>query len=60
VIKFENECVDCGLPCVFDNCPNYRVKHYYCDSCGSEDKLYEYDDQQLCFECLLEQLHVVE
>lgn len=56
MIKYENDCVDCGLPC-FDTCKYKNVPHYYCDCCGEEtDELYIYDDgRQLCADCLLSQ-----
>ena len=60
MIAIENECVDCGLPCLYDSCPYYRVVRYYCDKCGEEDDLYEYGDEQLCADCVLEQLERVE
>ena len=59
MIKIENDCVCCGLPCLGDGCPYRNVLHYYCDHCGSEEKLYHYEDLELCEECLLEQFEVV-
>lgn len=58
--KIENECVDCGLPCLSSSCPNLNVIRYYCDRCGNEDKLYYYDNEELCEECLLKNFEVVE
>lgn len=58
-----NECCDCatpGYPCRGSACPNRRVKHFYCDKCGIEAKLYEYDGMELCEECLLDEIPVVE
>lgn len=54
IVCYENDCVDCGLPC-FDSCPYKRVPHYYCDGCGDEVfYLYIYDDgSELCADCLL-------
>ncbi len=54
MMQIESDCVDCGLPCKGSGCPYYRVPHFYCDKCGNEDELYEYNDRQLCRECLLE------
>lgn len=54
MVRYENDCVDCGLPCLGSACPNRNVKHLYCDNCKSEvEELYEYDDSELCEECLL-------
>ena len=60
MVRYENDCVDCGWPCVGSSCPNRNVPHYYCDKCGAEQKLYEFDGQELCAECLLEEIPVVE
>ena len=52
MVKYENECVDCGLPCLGSSCPYRRVPHIYCDRCGEE--IYEGDiteEYHLCDEC---------
>lgn len=57
MVTYENDCVMCGLPCLGSSCPNRNVKHYYCDDCGEEVyKLYQYDDEQLCEDCLLKKI----
>lgn len=61
--KVEDECVGCtniGLYCIGSSCPNRNVPHYYCDRCGNEDKLYCYDGEELCEECLLKEFEVVD
>lgn len=61
--KIENECVGCvdiGLHCLGDSCPNRNVLHFYCDRCGWEEKLYYYDGEELCANCLLKEFDVVE
>lgn len=58
--RIENECVDCGLPCLGNSCPKRNVLHYYCDNCGNEEKLYHYDNDELCKECLLKNFEVVD
>ena len=58
IVCYENNCVDCGLPC-FDSCPYKRVPHYYCDECGIEDQLYFYDGEELCHDCIMERLEKV-
>lgn len=53
MIMTENECVDCGLPCLYESCPYWAVMRYYCDKCGEEqDTLYWWDGQQLCLDCI--------
>lgn len=58
--KYENECVDCGLPCLGNSCPNRNVLRYYCDQCEDEAKLYHFDGEELCLNCIEEKLDVVE
>jgi hypothetical protein len=42
-------------------CRHYRVKVLKCDNCRQEvDKLYKYDGKELCEECVLKDLEVVE
>lgn len=60
MIKTENECVDCSLPCMYDGCQYYQVTRYYCDDCGTEDVLYDWDNQQLCIDCIKKRLTIVE
>lgn len=61
MIKYENECVDCGLPCLGSSCPNRNVKRIYCDKCGDEaEHIYYFDDQELCIDCIEEMLEEVE
>lgn len=59
MIKYENECIDCGLPC-FQSCKYKHAPHYYCDNCGEEDQLFYYDGEQLCIECIKNRLDKVE
>ena len=60
MIKHENQCVDCGLPCIREACRYYDAKVYICDNCKCEDEtLYYYDDEQLCIECIKKRLEEV-
>ena len=58
MVKIENHCVDCGLPCLGDSCRNRNVEVHYCDKCDEElphDGIYETDDgEELCESCLKE------
>lgn len=29
-----------------------EIVFFYCDECGEEDQLYDYDGQELCIECI--------
>lgn len=61
--KIEDECVGCvdiGLPCLGTSCPNRNVVRFYCDRCGDEKKLHYYEGEELCVDCILEKLEVVE
>ena len=56
--EVENECVGCppSLGCLGDSCPNRNVVRFYCDRCGDETTLYQYYNEELCEECLLEEI----
>lgn len=57
--RTENNCVGCATenyPCVGDNCPYRNVEHYYCDKCGSEAPIHNFDDEELCKDCIMERL----
>ena len=59
--KVLNECVDCGLHCLGNSCPNRNVVRIYCDECGEEvDELYLFEGQELCSHCVLEKLERVD
>ena len=64
MVTYENECCDCavpGYPCLGSSCPNRHVKHYYCDECGDDvEKLYRFDGEELCSDCIEKRLEVVE
>ena len=36
------------------------IHNFYCDSCGNEDVLYEYEGGEYCIECIKDMLTVVE
>lgn len=57
MVEYENDCVSCDPFCI--NCGRKRVPHYYCDECGDEAKLYEYEGSQYCERCVLQFLPVV-
>lgn len=55
MVRVEDDCVHCGLPCLGNDCELTHVKHYYCDCCGDDvggEDLYLYDGEELCWECL--------
>ena len=60
MLEYENDCVDCGLPCLGNACPNKRRPHRYCDECGEEEQLYEYDGLELCLSCVETRLEKIE
>lgn len=60
MIMTENECVDCGLPCLYGSCPYWAVTRYYCDICKEEGELFYFDNQELCIECIKKKLDLVE
>jgi hypothetical protein len=60
MIRTENECVECNLPCIYESCPFWAVKRFYCDECEEENQLYWWDGQQLCLGCVEARLERVE
>lgn len=61
MISIDNECVDCGLPCLYTSCPYYKVIRFFCDECDEEvENLYYFDGEQLCVDCVLKHLEKVE
>lgn len=60
--KIENECVGCPPErgCLGGRCPNKNVLRFYCDRCREETTLYYWNDEELCQECLVKELEVVE
>jgi hypothetical protein len=55
-----DECVDCGLPCLGNSCPYRNVTRFYCDDCGEETMLYEFEDKELCKDCIFKRLDLKE
>ena len=61
MIITENECCDCGLPCIYESCIHWSVTRLYCDECQNEaDTLYYFDYQELCLDCIEARLERVE
>lgn len=59
--RYESGCVDCGFPCKYEACPNYKIEVFKCDFCKEEDViLYYYNGNEICAECLLKEFEVVE
>ena len=54
--KKVNNCCDCGKPCLLF-CPLRDDSwEYYCDECGDETKLYDWEGQELCISCIEKEL----
>lgn len=58
MIVYENECVGCPteLGCLGEMCKYKNVPHFYCDDCGDEEILFEFEDSQLCISCIKDRL----
>ena len=57
MVKYENGCVNCGLPCMGEACRYIKMLVCYCDHCGREVELGDiitFDDVDLCKVCALE------
>ena len=54
--KKVDNCCDCGKPCMLF-CPLRDDSYeYYCDGCGDETQLYEYEEKELCIDCIKQTL----
>lgn len=66
MFKYEDECCGCcsateKYPCLCSACPNLHVKHLYCDKCGEDvERFYTFGSKELCGDCVLKELEVVE
>ena len=65
MVRFENDCCDCATPaypCRGERCSLRHVPHFYCDKCKSEvdeGELYEYAGEEMCLDCIRDELLVV-
>lgn len=58
MLKYENGCVGCQLPCIYDKCRYYRIPVNYCNKCGDyADMVIEGKD--LCEACTEEILNKI-
>ena len=46
----ESDCVGCELPCIFEQCPYYKIRRYYCDRCNEPADM-EIDGENFCCDC---------
>ena len=61
MVRLESDCVDCGLPCLYESCPHYQIAIYECDDCGCDARnIYYFDGQELCIDCIERRLERVE
>ena len=62
MVIYEDECVGCPpeMGCFGNSCVKRNVPHYYCDECSNEDRLYHWDDRELCIDCIIKELVIVE
>lgn len=64
MIEYQDNCVGCSTifgSCLGAGCPHRHEAVLICDKCGDEaEKLYEYEGEQLCKDCLLESVPEVE
>lgn len=64
MIVRENRCSGCDAalyPCIGDSCDLMNCRVLYCDLCKDEvDKLYIVKNMELCADCALKELEVIE
>lgn len=54
-----NGCVDCGLPCLSYCSHRDNTYEWYCDECGDEADLYDFDGEELCLQCIIGRLEKI-
>ena len=54
--KKVNNCCDCGIPCTLFCSLRDDSWEYYCDNCGDEAKLYDWEGRELCISCIEREL----
>lgn len=65
MVVVENQCCDCATdtyPCLGKSCHKREVKIYKCDQCQEEvdyGKLFHFDEQELCIDCISKLLEKV-
>lgn len=50
--KIENQCVECGLPCIQTACPWTHVEVHYCDECQKSEADYKVGENEYCSSCV--------
>lgn len=50
MIKYENHCIGCQLPCIYTSCPHYSVEVHYCDKCKKKEAICIIDGDDYCDE----------
>ena len=58
MIEYEDECVGCPpeIGCMGSACPHRNVPHTYCDYCGDEARLYDWEGDHVCKECVIKEM----
>lgn len=59
MIYFENQCVSCDLPCIYQSCPYWSVAVAECDVCHDEDVVCRLEGEDLCEKCANKRLQEV-
>ena len=54
MIRIEDHCVGCDLPCIGSACRYKNVEVHYCDHCDDEldEEFYVVDGEEVCESCL--------
>lgn len=51
MLRYENECVGCQLPCLGSRCSKQNIPVIYCDNYDNEKADYRIKDNDLCEKC---------
>lgn len=60
MIKYEDFCVGCPpeMGCLGKSCVYMDVPVYYCDTCHCENAEYQYENEEICEECLIKKINL--
>lgn len=61
MVRTESLCGGCqGMECMGSACPNYEITVLECDNCKKNETLYYFEGEELCLDCIVKRLKIVE
>lgn len=61
MVRYEDDCVGCPkeMGCLGNQCSYKNVPYYSCDRCGEDADVYIYNGEEICEDCLLDEIDKV-